>query len=61
MKTYTIGYYKLPSENYKVYVQDMSNYAYIENFTLDNNSNIVDVINTLKDKYPVHNVCEFIY
>lgn len=61
MKKYTIGYYKLPSKNYKIYVQDMSNYRYVENLTLDDNSKINEVIDGLRIKYPVHDVCEFMY
>ena len=58
---YLIGYYKLPSKNYEVYVQDTEGYSYIERFKVNDNSKINEVINSLKEKYPNHDVCEFIY
>ena len=58
---YLIGYYKLPGENYRVYVQETYGYTYVEDFHVEDNSKINDVINELKNKYPDHNLCEFIY
>ena len=57
-----IGYYKKPADPYyRVYVQDMSGYEYLEDFTVSENDSIMDIISNLKKKYPNSNVCEFKY